>query len=288
MTTLDLPFDDSGLLARRDAERGLLSQHAQRMRRVNRASLALPALGVAAGTWLLARGSKGRSAGLAAFGAALGLGLVRWQLQRWVTESVPYEVKARLGNIDLRRYPPQVWAETVVHDATWNEALHEGFRRLAAYIFGANNESARLTMTAPVLSTYTPTSYPEAPQGGEKPDGEQLQMTAPVLVELDDSSELLDRTIAFVMPADRELETLPAPHDTRVRLREVHQRLVAALRFRGDYESGLPDEKREELLQRLRKAGIETRGEARFAGYDPPTTWSRLRRNEVLIDLDEI
>ena len=63
---------------------------------------------------------------------------------------------------------------------------------------------------------------------------------------------------------------------------------MAALRFRGDYESELPNQKREELLQRLREAGIETRGEARFAGYDPPSTWSRLRRNEVLIDLDEI
>jgi hypothetical protein len=281
-----LPFEDSGLLARRDAERGLLSRHAQRMRRVNRASLALPALGVAASTWLLARGRKGRSAGLAALGAAFGLGLVRWQLQRLVTESVPYEVKATLGNIELRSYPPQVWAETVVYDATWNEALHEGFRRLAGYIFGANNESARLTMTAPVLSSYSPASG--APPAGETWDGERFELSAPMLVELDDSSELLDRTIAFVMPADRELDTLPSPHDTRVRLREVHQRLVAALRFRGDYEGGLPNRKRVELLERLRKAGIETRGEAHFAGYDPPSTWTRLRRNEVLIDLDEV
>jgi hypothetical protein len=278
MTTLDVPFEDASVLARRDAERGMLSRHAQRMRRVNRASLALPALGVAVGTWLLARGTKGRSAGLAVLGASLGFGVVRWQLQRWVTESVPYELKATLGNIELRRYPPQVWAETVVHDATWNEALQEGFRRLAAYIFGGNNESARLNMTAPVLSSYA--AGPRA--------GEQIDMTTPVLAELGAASDLLERTVAFVMPADRELETLPAPHDRRVRLRELSPRLVAALRFRGDYESGLPNQKRQELLRRLGEAGIETRGEARFAGYDPPTTWSLLRRNEVLIDLDEI
>ncbi|MEO8178395.1 MAG: heme-binding protein [Deltaproteobacteria bacterium] len=277
MTTLDVPLQDSSLLVQRDAERNSLSRQAQRMRRVNRASLALPALGVATGTWLLARGAKDRSAGLAALGASIGLGLVRWQLQRWVTESIAYEVKATLGKVELRKYPAQVWAETVVHDSTWNESLHEGFRRLAAYIFGANNEVARLTMTAPVLSSYA--AGPRA--------GEQIDMAAPVMAELGDTGDLLDRTVAFVMPADRELATLPAPHDRRVRLREVHPRLVAALRFRGNYESGLPNKKREELLQRLREAGIATRGEARFAGYDPPTTWSPLRRNEVLVDLDE-
>jgi len=261
----------------RDAERGSLSRQAQRMRRVNRASLVLPALGVAAGTWLLARGAKSRASGLAALGASLGLGLVRWQLQRLVTETVAYEVKATLGKVEMRRYPPQVWAETVVHDSTSNESLHEGFRRLAGYLFGDNNEATRLTMTAPVLS-----SYPAGPRAGEP-----IDMTAPVAAELGDAGDLLDRTVAFVMPADRDLATLPAPHDRRVRLREVHPRLVAALPFRGNYESGLPNEKREELLQRLREAGIATRGEARFAGYDPPTTWSPLRRNEVLIDLDE-
>ena len=277
MTTLDSSLSDSSLLVQRDPERGALALQAQRMRRVNRASLVLPALGVAAGTWLLARGRKGRSGGLAALGASLGLGVVRWQLQRWVTEAVPYEVKATLGKVEMRRYPAQVWAETVVHDSTWNESLHEGFRRLAGYLFGGNNEAARLTMTAPVLSSYA--AGPRA--------GEQIDMTAPVAAELGDASDLLDRTVAFVMPADRDLATLPAPHDRRVRLREVHPRLVAALPFRGNYESGLPNEKREELLQRLREAGIATRGEARFAGYDPPTTWSPLRRNEVLIDLDE-
>ena len=277
MMTLDRSLSDSSLLVQRDAERGELSRQAQRMRRVNRASLVLPALGVAAGTWLLARGARGRSGGLAALGASLGLGVVRWQLQRWVTEMVPYEVKATLGKVEMRRYPAQVWAETVVHASTWNESLHEGFRRLAAYLFGGNDEAARLTMTAPVLS-----SYAAGPRAGGQSD-----RLAPMAAERGDAGDLLDRTVAFVMPADRDLATLPAPHDRRVRLRELHPRLVAALPFRGNYESGLPHKKREELLQRLREAGIATRGEARFAGYDPPTTWSPLRRNEVLIDLDE-
>lgn len=253
-------------------ERQALALQARRVRRVNRASLVLPAAGVAAGAWWLARGSDRRAAGWAALGASLGLGLARWQLQRLVTESVPYTVQMTLGEIEVRRYPPQIWAETVVEQSSWKEALNDGFRRLAAYLFGANNESARLTMTAPVFSSYSTGS-------------EQLTMTAPVLADVGGADERHDHTVAFVMPADRDLDSLPAPQDRRVRLRELPARRVAALRFRGNYESGLPYQKRDELLSQLRDAGLQTRGEARFAGYDPPTTWSRLRRNEVLIDL---
>jgi hypothetical protein len=257
-------------------ENHALAVRARRVRRINRASLVLPAAGIAAGAWLLASGSQRRAAGWATLGASLGLGLARWQLQRLVTESVPYTVQMTLGEIEVRRYPPQIWAETVVEGASWKEALNDGFRRLAAYIFGANNESARLTMTAPVFSSYS------ASDGDER-----LEMTAPVLADVGGANERRDHTVAFVMPADRDLDSLPAPRDRRVRLREVPPRRVAVLRFRGNYESGLPYQKRDELLQRLREAGLNWRGEPRFAGYDPPSTWSPLRRNEVLIELTE-
>jgi hypothetical protein len=256
-------------------EKHALAVRARRARRVNRATLVLPAAGIAAGAWLLTGGPERRAAGLAALGASLGFGLARWQLQRVVTESVPYTVQMRLGAIEVRRYPAQIWAETVVEGESWKQALNEGFRRLAAYIFGANNESARLTMTAPVFSSYSAN------------DGDQqLEMTAPV-PDLGSANERRDHTVAFVMPSDRDLDSLPAPRDRRVRLREVPQRRVAVLRFRGNYETGLPYQKRDELLRRLRDAGLETLGEARFAGYDPPSTWSPLRRNEVLIELAE-
>lgn len=273
--TTEAILPDSALTQMAEEKRAL-AVRAQRVRRINRASLVLPAAGIAAGAWLLSRGPKRRALGLGALGASLGLGLARWQLQRLVTESVPYTVQMRLGEIEVRRYPPQIWAETVVEGASWTEALHDGFRRLAAYIFGGNNESARLTMTAPVLSSY---SASDADQ--------QLEMTAPVPADAGGANERRDHTVAFVMPSDRDLDSLPAPRDRRVRLREVPQRRVAALRFRGNYESGLPYQKRDELLQRLREAGLSWHGEPRFAGYDPPTTWSPLRRNEVLIELTE-
>jgi hypothetical protein len=247
--------DSHHLIVAAEQERRPL--RARRMRLVNRVSLALPLVGIAAGAWLLATGGKRRSVGLTTLGASLGLGLARWQLQRLVTESGGYVLQATLGDIELRRYPQQIWAETVVEGATWSEALNEGFRRLAAYLFGDNAAAERLTMTAPVVSSLSNT----------------------------DPSQVTPCTIAFVMPGDRELASLPVPEDSRVRLRTVPARLVAALGFRGNYESRLPSLKREELMVRLADAGFLTRGSASFAGYDPPTTLPPLRRNEVLIEL---
>jgi hypothetical protein len=70
-----------------------------------------------------------------------------------------------------------------------------------------------------------------------------------------------------------------------VRLRAIPERLVAALPFRGNYDGGLPRQKREELLTRLEAAGLGVQGEASFAGYDPPSTLPALRRNEVMVEL---
>lgn len=278
MTTLDMPDHEP-----RSAPKGALRGHepselatrARRSRLANRLSLAIPVLGVAAGAWLLSRGGRRRGVGLGALGAALGLGFMRWQLQRFVTENVPYEVEATLGDVELRTYPEQIWAETVVEHASWNDALSEGFMRLARYIFGDNDTQERLTMTAPVLSALPP----------EQRRGERLSMTTPVVATVRHAHELTSRTVAFVMPADRTLADLPKPRDPRVTLRLVPERLVAALAFTGNYRSELPADKCEELLEKLHAAGMAGTGEATFAGYDPPSTLPALRRNEVLVEL---
>src|SRR5215510_10280917 len=107
MTTEAIWPDSS--LAQFVEEKHTLAARAQRVRRINRASLVLPAAGIAAGAWLLARGREQRAAGLATLGVSLGFGLARWQLQRVVTESVPYTIQMRLGEIEVRRYPAQIW-----------------------------------------------------------------------------------------------------------------------------------------------------------------------------------
>jgi hypothetical protein len=280
MTSLDRTTQEfSGIqrAAPDSLEHDAISARARRARWAGRVSLALPALGAAAGAWLALRGPEQRSTGLGLLGAAAGLGLLRWQLQRLVTENVPYRLEATLGDVELRHYPAQVWAETLVEHSTWEEALSAGFERLAGYIFGENSTSERLSMTAPVLG-----SLPAAPRTAQPiPAPETIVTTG------GDAAARLSRTVSFVMPADRSLSDLPQPNDARVLLRAVPARYAAALVFSGDYRSDLPERKRAELLRRLQEAGISPKGAVRFAGYDPPTTLPALRRNEVLAELDE-
>jgi len=230
---------------------------ASQKRVLGRVAIAAPILGAGVGA-ALAFGAdrKYRPVGLGALAASLGLGLARWQFARWFTEQSPYELEFRDGELEVRRYAPSARAETVVEGLTWAEALNEGFQRIAAYILGQaqHGESERIAMAAPVTATVG---------------------TAPIST----------RTIAFTLPRNRRLSSLPTPKDTRVRLRYVPARRVAVLKFRGRYGGVLPAKKRDELLARVRLAGLHALGEVAFAGFDAPSTLPWLRRNEVQVDL---
>jgi hypothetical protein len=212
---------------------------------------------------------------LGALGAVAGAGLVRWQLARLFTESPPYELERRLAGFELRSYPPSVRAETNVHGGRWRDALGEGFRRLAGYIFGGNRARERIVMTAPVTI---------AASGGER-----IAMTTPVTASApsaDSAGGAEGVTVGFVMPAHRTVDSLPLPSDARVTLRNVPRRRVAAMRYTGAFSGARTAKMSGDLLDRVRGAGLHPRGEPSFAGYDPPWTLPLLRRNEVWVEVD--
>jgi hypothetical protein len=92
-------------------------------------------------------------------------------------------------------------------------------------------------------------------------------------------------TVTFTMPKERSTGSLPVPDDSRVRLRSVPPRRVAVLRYTGRYTARRVAEKSRVLLEAVEAAGLRTRGEPEFAGYDPPSTLPWLRRNEIWIEL---
>jgi hypothetical protein len=206
------------------------------------------ALGVGAAVSAL---TESRRAGLVAGGATLALaGALRWQLQRWFTDQPAYEVEQRIGDLEIRRYPARVEARTWI-EAPFREALDQGFRRLAGYIFGGNDGDDHIAMTTPVSSRPA--------------DGGRLVM--------------------FTMPPGKALADLPRPDDPNVELREVPERRVAVLKFRGSYKGDRIEAQARRLRELVAEAGLPAKGEPLFAGYDPPMTLPALRRVEVWLEL---
>lgn len=224
------------------------------------ASLAAP---LAIGTAVARLSGSRRSGVIAGTITAAAFAAVRWQLARWFTQQPPYEVERRLGDLELRRYPAYVEARTKVPEPHFEEAIDAGFRRLARYIFGENKGAAAFAMV-------------DSP-------GERLAMTTPVMAHRETGAHV----VAFVMPTEKTLVTLPVPDDSGIELVQVPARRIAALRFRGRYTTANIREHGLKLEALVRKAGLAVRGEPSFAGYDPPTTLPFLRRAEMWVAIDD-
>ncbi|MEJ7597888.1 MAG: heme-binding protein [Kofleriaceae bacterium] len=206
---------------------------------------------VAVGAGVAAALGGGKRSVLLGGAAALALGALRWQLARWFTESPAFEVLDRKSGLEMRRYPYRLEAHATVEAEDIEGALDRGFGRLACYIFGSNS------------------------------NGEELEMTTPVVAAMRDGAF----TVAFVMPPGRGFESLPAPEDGRVLLREIPERKIAALKFRGPLTTKNIEKHERLLLRALVDAGVSAKGSISFAGYDAPWTLPMLRRNEIWIEI---
>jgi hypothetical protein len=176
----------------------------------------------------------------------------------------PYAVVRAYDTFEVRRYEPYLVAETAV-GGTAADAGNEGFRILAAYIFGANKGSRKIEMTSPVAQSPI-----------------KIAMTAPVA----QSARAGGYVVQFSMPRQWTLETLPEPNDARVKLREVPAREIAVVRYSGTWSQGGYEEHLKQLEAALAKEGLRWHGEPGWARYDPPWTPWFMRRNEIWLELD--
>lgn len=180
-----------------------------------------------------------------------------------MTEQQPYDVLERHGDVEIRRYPAHVVAETTARGG-FEMAGNLAFRPLFRYISGHNRDRSEVVMPTPVV---------------EEISGSQISMTAPVVQQEGHGGHV----VAFVMPAGSSLADLPEPLDDSVRLREVPEELAAALRYSGPWTRRSFRNRRRELLSALLETEWVPAGEARFARFDPPWTPWFLRRNEVVV-----
>ena len=199
------------------------------------------------------------------FGGRWGSDETHWR----GSELPPYRVERHLPDeVELRRYDASLVAQVTTTGAR-QPALTEGFRRLAAFIFGENRAGDEIAMTAPVGQSQTQTQ------------SQEIAMTAPV----GQSGGQGEWVTTFTMPSKWTLATLPKPVDPGIRIRELPPWRAAVIVFPGKADDALLKEKTEELMAAVRAEGLTVEGGPEFAFYDDPTTLPALRRNEVLVRL---
>ncbi|MBB1048647.1 SOUL family heme-binding protein [Dietzia cercidiphylli] len=185
-----------------------------------------------------------------------------------MTEQQPYEVVQRYPEFELRRYPSHAVAEISVR-GSFDSAGNQAFRSLFKYITGHNESAGSVAMTAPVVQ--------------EPPGSETIAMTAPVVQTQAEDGEHL---VAFVLPASLTAATAPVPTDPRVRIRQVPDRVAAAVRYSGRWSESGYRRHLADLEAGIARAGLVATGPPRFARFDPPFKPWFLRRNEVVQDVE--
>lgn len=179
-------------------------------------------------------------------------------------EQPDYKLVSSKGNIEIRDYAPMILAQVEVSGER-KQAISEGFKILADYIFGNNTSNNKMEMTAPVTNELS----------------QKMAMTAPVLQE-----QHMDKwKVRFVMPKKYSLETLPKPNSKDIILIPFAAKRFAVIRFSGLADDENIKQHTEELKTYILAESLKPIGETNLAFYNPPWTMPFLRRNEVMIEI---
>ncbi len=176
-----------------------------------------------------------------------------------------YDVISSTDGIEIRQYDPMIIAEVVVQGER-SEAISEGFRLLADYIFGDNTVKESIAMTAPV----------------QQQANEKIAMTRPVQQQSAGDAW----KVSFVMPSKYLMDTLPKPNNERVAIKEIPGKRFVTIRFSGFNSDENIAQHEEQLMQYILSNKMNTNGPAKYAFYNPPWTIPFLRRNEVMFEVD--
>ena len=186
------------------------------------------------------------------------------------TEEPKFTVIEKSEPFELRTYAPQLVAEVKV-EGDLDVASSQGFRLIAAFIFGQNQVSEKISMTVPV--------------GIEATQSTKIAMTVPVGIEAskDSATGVNQWVFSFVMPSEYTMATLPKPLNPLVTIRELPAQRRAAITFSGFYNEAKVLEKTRALEEWIKSKQWQATGSPQFARYNPPWSIPFMRRNEILI-----
>ena len=181
-------------------------------------------------------------------------------------EKPDYKVIQSEQNIEIRQYEPMIIAEVEV-DGKREDAIRDGFRLLADYIFGNNTVQQVISMTAPV----------------QQKENQKIAMTAPVQQQSMGKSWRM----SFVMPSKYKLDSLPVPNNDRVRLKEILTKKFVVIEFSGTNSNENVTKHENQLMNYIEANQINIIGSPKYAFYNAPWTLPFLRRNEVMIEIKQ-
>ena len=168
-------------------------------------------------------------------------------------ETPNYTLLEKKGLFEIRIYDPVILAITNVK-SNYRESTYTGFRRIANYIFGGNNENMEIAMTAPVLAS-SPVNN----------DGIY--------------------NIAFVMPKAYPLSNLPKPNYEDVEIKEKQLGKMAILRFGGWATEDKVFNYQQKLTLFLKEYQYEINGDFLVAQYNSPWAIPPFRKNEIMVPI---
>lgn len=164
-------------------------------------------------------------------------------------ETLPYKVLQTYSNFEIRAYSEANFSSVAMSKRSYKEMSGSGFRVLAGYIFGGNEEN------------------------------KSIAMTSPVVMELGDTT-----TMKFMIPSEYDLDELPRPNNSQIKFSTESEKIVAAIRYGGWTSDEKLEEKKQELIKLLAAEEIEHTSEFTYLGYNPPYEVVN-RRNEVTVEL---
>ena len=164
-------------------------------------------------------------------------------------ETPKYTVLKSYDDFELRQYGSMILAQTVMQSVSYENTSSQGFRTVASYIFGGNEENKKIAMTAPVI------------------------------MEMGD-----DTKMSFVMPKEHSMESLPEPSSEEVKILKVSPKKYAVITFPGYANNKKIDKYAKKLLKSIKSEGLETVGNVKFMGYNAP--WQVIgRKNEIAVEV---
>ena len=187
----------------------------------------------------------------------IGLGLVFIVFQSFRSlsaakiENQKYRVVKIEEGFEIRFYPTATFATIQSNGTNYKQVASSGFRKLAGYIFGGNDQS------------------------------KSIAMTAPVRMEMSDNGSAM----SFVMPEKYDASNLPKPKDATVQIKQSKESYEAVIAFGGYANDEKIKEHTNKLVALLNKKNIKIIGGFNFLGYNAPFEFFG-RKNEISIPVE--